>query len=931
MEVYTYGNTEAVIGVLHYLVMLFGTDDFMDIVRTCIVIGFVVAGCASVMQTSHRGWTWLMSVMVVYAMCFIPKTSVLVTDKLNIEPPAAVANVPWLAGFLFSIKSQIGHTLVQLTETALQTIPNPKYSLPSELAYERHGVAFGNRLIRETRASSLPDTQLRADVIGYIRNCVYPEVGKSLDPTAISKAIPLWPALQVTNPALVTTYTPPASVLTVSPCPDVFNLISARLPAQATAMLETLAANVSPGVALAAAVADVGPAVEAAYVKSVLADASMSAGDILLHNAMINHFAETGQVMSLAASDPAAVLLSMAKSQASAQANASYMLQARMADEASPVVRNVIEILLLGAFPIVCVMLLVTEGRRTLAFIVGYLYALLWVELWPFTYAILNYVHTIYTAKEVAASAFVNPSSALTLMTSGIVYSTALSSSAIAGWMILAVPTLSAALLWGFDKIVGAVPSLSSMLGGAGPAAANAAVGSISQGNMSFNQQTLSPQRSSAFFSSVQDDLRGNTHVFGLSGVSAIRALQNDTYFSGAMQAHQAETLAEQSSKAEEAGMREAIAATSLTTAGWGDALTKGKGRIAVQDLASVVGLDNAKSDAKQWNDISAAARSYAGRWNVSEQQAATLVASAKAGIGLSPQLGAGAQLSSEQLAAVKRDYEDLRSATSTQQAQQTQDFLRRLSTSEQYRNAVISNQEDRQQLSARFERASAHARSAEASFTRRDSLAQSAQLAYTRAVSLGYDYTKDTRNTALVQRLMSGVGSNPLQAQILLDSELARFHQLSRPVHYADRTPAFSDPGSRYRTLSDDPRVADITGAEHAADKARLGRINTDAATRPAVLSGAEHEISAAGRDLDRKASAVRHGFAESAKDTDERLDRLDGQSGNFGTRSSLANRAAENTWNDVKATNEKAAKGAVDDARGAVDVVTKIFRGSK
>jgi conjugal transfer mating pair stabilization protein TraG len=313
----------------------------------------------------------------------------------------------------------------------------------------------------------------------------------------------------------------------------------------------------------------VGPAIEAAYVKTVLADASMNASDILVQNAMINHFADTGQVMSSASSDPAAVLLSMAKSQATAQANASYMLQARMADEASPVVRNVIEILLLGAFPIVCVMLLVTEGRRTLIFIVGYLYALVWVELWPFTYAILNYVHTVYTAKEVAASAFVNPGSALTLMTSGIVYSTALSTSAIAGWMTLAVPTLSAALLWGFDKIVGAVPSLSSMLSGAGPAAANAAVGSIAQGNVSFNQQTLSPQRSSAFFSSAQDDLRGDTRIFGMSGVACER-LQNDTYFSGAIQAHQAMALSEQSTKAEEAAIRESIAASNAATAGWG-------------------------------------------------------------------------------------------------------------------------------------------------------------------------------------------------------------------------------------------------------------------------------------------------------------------------------------------------------------------------
>lgn len=920
MEIYTYGNTEAVIGVLHYLVMLFGTNDFMDIVRTAIVIGFIVAACASVMQMTHRGWTWLLTVMLVYAICFIPKTSVLVTDKLAIEPPAAVANVPWLAGFLFSIKSQIGHTLVQLTETALQTIPNPKYSLPAELAYEQHGVAFGNRLVRETRAVSLPDTQLRADVIAYIRNCVYPEVGKSLDATALAKAIPLWPALAVTNPALVTTYTPIAGVLSVSPCPDVYNLITARLPSEATSMLETVAANVSPGVALASAVAAVGPAVEAAYIKTQLANASLTVGDILLHNAMINHFAETGQVMATAASDPAAVLMSMAKSQATAQANASYMLQARMADEASPVIRNVIEILLLGAFPLVCVMLLVTEGRRTVMFIVGYLYALVWVELWPFTYAILNYVHTLYAAKEVAASAFVNPGNALTLLTSGIVYSTVLSTSAIAGWMILAVPTLSAALLWGFDKIVGAVPSLASMLGGAGHAAAAAAVGNVSQGAVSFGQQSLSPQRSSAYFRSAQEDLTGDTRIFGMSGVEAVRALQNDTFFAGAVQAQQATRLASLSSTASEVGDREAQAAAIEASAAWGELLTKGKGRSTIQDLAGVVGRDQATSDSQAWRDISSVAHGVHTRWGVTEMQAASLIASARAGIGLRPDIGVGAQLSNEQQAAIRRDYEGIQRGTTAQETQATQDFLRRLSTSEQYRNAVITNQEDREQLSARLERASRHSHIAEASFANRDTLQQSAELAYSQARSLGYDFIKDPQHTRVVDQLTRDARSNPSSIGIALEQELARFGQLSQPVQYADGTSAYQDPAARYAQMKPDPRFADQSTAVDTANRGRLGPVGTAPVAPPSSLQGAANQIEAARQNVQRKGAPVSAEVAELRDDLDKRLDRLDGEHGEFGTNQSLANKVADNFGNDVKATNIKAA-----------DAVLKIFGSGK
>ena len=274
MEIYAYGNVQAVIGALHFLVMLFGSDDFMDIVRTVIVIGFVVAACASVLQMTHRGWTWLLTVLVMYSILFVPKTSVLVTDKLGIEPPAAVANVPWFAGFVISIKSQIGHTLVQLTETALQTIPDPKYSLPAELSYEQHGLAFGNRLIHASRSALLPDTQLRADLIGYFRNCVYPEIGKSLDPDVIGRSTEVWKDAKVDNWALVTAYTPPLGTVEIKSCPEVYSLIDGRLPSQLTAMMNSFAMNVVPGLTVAAAVAQTDPALFAAYTKSAISGAS---------------------------------------------------------------------------------------------------------------------------------------------------------------------------------------------------------------------------------------------------------------------------------------------------------------------------------------------------------------------------------------------------------------------------------------------------------------------------------------------------------------------------------------------------------------------------------------------------------------------------------------------------------------------------------
>ena len=226
---------------------------------------------------------------------------------------------------------------------------------------------------------------------------------------------------------------------------------------------------------------------------------------------MLNHFGETGQIMSASSADPASVLMSIAKQQAVTQTNASNAVQAQMAELASPIVRNVLEIVLLCTFPVVCLMILVSEGRRTLIVLIGYIYALVWIELWPFTFAILNYVHTLYAAREIAAAGYIPGISGMSLLTSGNIYGTTLSTSGIAGWLIVAVPTLSAALLWGFDKIVGAVPSLGAMLGGASSTVANAAVGNLSQGNVSMDRHLMRPETSSAWFSSVQDPMTGDS------------------------------------------------------------------------------------------------------------------------------------------------------------------------------------------------------------------------------------------------------------------------------------------------------------------------------------------------------------------------------------------------------------------------------------
>ena len=84
--------------------------------------------------------------MLVYHVMFLPKVDVVIVDKLGSQPPVAVGNVPIGVAFFGHYTSKVGDVMTRFFETAFQVIPATNAQLPSELAYQKNGVMFGNRL-----------------------------------------------------------------------------------------------------------------------------------------------------------------------------------------------------------------------------------------------------------------------------------------------------------------------------------------------------------------------------------------------------------------------------------------------------------------------------------------------------------------------------------------------------------------------------------------------------------------------------------------------------------------------------------------------------------------------------------------------------------------------------------------------------------------
>ena len=499
LTVYAYGNVDSLHGMFNAVAMVMGSGDFADMIRVAVLIGFLVVGILAINPSNlSKGWNWFICVAVLTGVVLTPKATVTIEDKLGQQPPAVVENVPWLLGVFASVKSSIGATLTELFETAFQAIPNEERALPSQLSYLEHGVVFGNRLIRGSREAEFSALNAQGDTLNYLRNCIFPSLGREEIPGSFERSTSLIDEISDPNPALFSSYHDDANGggLVVAPCDKVFPHIRQALNGSAGDALKMLSARLMPHLDVDQAQAKVTESLEAIYGKTSLAALGSTAQDIMIQNVLINATADASALYGASLDDPAVLMLASMRSQAVGSMNAGYLVQGRVAEEALPIVRNITEAILYAVFPILCILAIASEGRALASVIKGYLYTLIWVELWPPMFAVVNYLQTLHSAANLQAAGTMPSALGLSLQTATGVYSTAVSDVAITSWMVTFVPLIAGAVLFGMDRLM----SITGTRPGAPQAdseAAAATKGNLTMGNVMLDQQHIDAYRSS--------------------------------------------------------------------------------------------------------------------------------------------------------------------------------------------------------------------------------------------------------------------------------------------------------------------------------------------------------------------------------------------------------------------------------------------------
>ena len=485
--IYAYFNSEQIQAILNSVVMLVGSSgvngDYLSIIRVAAMIGLLMAVCYGFARArGEDAGQYLLMVALFYSTLFVPRVSVSIEEHggSGAGAPIVVDNVPLGLAFFASTTSHIGYWLTDSTETF--------FSLPdTSLRLSSHGLMGGVRALRLAQTAAIPDPVLAQDLINFMRDCINPEL--AMNPTYVSDLLSstnIWndigpTGIGVLNPGRMVTL---SGALGAKACDDAYsNTLNPLIAPAATSEFARIAKMLSPNASAATAntmLASLLPAAE-----GLIMTASASTTEAIRQRMMLNMFNDTSGSLAQIMNDPAAAQTAIGAAMAASSANTSYAVMAKLAQETLPLIRNAIELVVIGVFPIVLILIIIagTKGGMVLR---SYVMTMLWVQLWAPLYAIVNYVGTMAGAKSLkAALAGVD---GVSVVNAAQLLNTSISAEAVTGMLTISVPMIALALVKGGEVAMSGI--VSGITGTANSAATSAGgqagVGNVSMGNTSW-------------------------------------------------------------------------------------------------------------------------------------------------------------------------------------------------------------------------------------------------------------------------------------------------------------------------------------------------------------------------------------------------------------------------------------------------------------
>ena len=525
-EVFTYGGGEFLRLIFNGIAAITGNGDYISILKVSATIGILWVLLEGAFNT-NRGlnWQWLLVIALVYNTAMVPKTDVIITDRIDASQSGVVANVPLGLAAFAGTASLLGDWITRAYETV--------FSLPNDMQYAQNGMIFGQRLVEASTHFEITDQRVAGNLSEFWQNCVFYDILLGLYTwDDVMNADDLWGFIQGnTSLARTFAYTEPDGSRDTLGCragaasggklnTDLTEAIAKAKTFYGRQLVKDIDAT--------SAIAKFAAVMPISY--EYLTGLSMNAEQIIRQNALSNSI-RRGITQFAARVDADAAAQDFAIARAEQERRTTYAALGELAAKTLPLLRNIFEAFIYAIFPIVFLfMMLPTVGKVTLT----YLKSVAWIQLWAPLYAVIHFATTFF-AQYPAQTSMLLPSGAvgLSLANNSALGQVMSDVSLIAGYLSISIPmiaylvvnqggammaSLAGSVMRSYESPVSAAAHEAS--------AGNITLGNTSIGNQVMHQRNVAPSNSFGYATEMGPD---GTRLLSTPG-GVFRSYSKDDY-----------------------------------------------------------------------------------------------------------------------------------------------------------------------------------------------------------------------------------------------------------------------------------------------------------------------------------------------------------------------------------------------------------------
>lgn len=465
LPIIVYGNGDLYAQYFNAIVRSFGTSTYSTLIKLSILLAGMSVFFSYVTKRDLMDVIkWFCYLYVIIYILFLPKVTVEILDSVEGNKPYTVDHVPLGLAVFASVTTQLSDALTQLTEM--------NFSMPDDLRYHKSGMVFASQLVKAASQFEITDSRFDGNIQGFIHQCVFYDVLlKKYSVNDLLETSNLWDFVSHrASPARGFIYTDADNHSEFTTCQASISQLTADWKnalelAKARYASRLFAGDTDPKEVLK-------KYLNISY--GYLTDLSGQADQIMKQTLMANAI-ERGVLRMGATLDATAALQSYAYVRAQEQKRLTNQIVGEMATYWLPLIKNSLELVLYGAFIFVVLLSVFPFGAITLK---GYLYTLVWVELWSPIYAVLNLTISFYAHKQSwAATAGI-----ISLQSMPGLLQVNADIAGLAGYLSMSVPALAGGLLWGMHSYL----QVSQYVGGMTQSAAGVGAGEAVTGNIGF-------------------------------------------------------------------------------------------------------------------------------------------------------------------------------------------------------------------------------------------------------------------------------------------------------------------------------------------------------------------------------------------------------------------------------------------------------------